>query len=109
MRIAVDGSWARSDTEKEAAFTKHSEKLFFPHLLQTESKLSKIPVATKKRSSPFRAKQITQVFKEQINLKKAPGYDQITREMLKELPEIAIIQVTHIFIFLPQGLEDFGN
>jgi hypothetical protein len=41
-------------------------------------------------------KEVAKEIKRNINSKKAPGYDLITGEILKNLPKKAIIKLTHL-------------
>lgn len=96
---SADDSWTRRDAKKETAFIKHMEKILLPPLPQMELRLRKISTVT--RNGSFSC-QVTRIYKEQVDPRKAPGHDLITAKMLKGLPEIVIIHVIRIFKVIPR-------
>lgn len=90
-----NGDWARSDEEKAKAFADHLEGVFTPNpglsVVQTDVAIQ--PERKFKIKKPL----VKFIITHQTQLKKAPGYDQITGEMLKKLPECAFGRLAQIF------------
>ena len=100
-----NGGWIRSNLEKANAFAKHLEATYTPHeahqptiseqyeqhlLINQENTLhdNNIPAVT--------LREVVAEIK-LLKLKKAPGYDLITAEVLQELPQKGMVKLTHLF------------
>lgn len=89
-----DGKWARNNEQKAKRFADHLEKTFqtqgedeeVPEWEETIQETSEIKLAT--------PKEVSNEIKDNINPKKAPGFDLITGEVLKNLPRKAIVKLT---------------
>lgn len=98
-----DKTWARSDSEKANAFAHYLENVFVPNNYDgLESDLSIIERSlneTYQLDMPIKKFSKGEVVKVITNLKsrKSPGYDLITSEVLKELPEIGIKFLTQLY------------
>lgn len=92
----ADGSWARNNIQKAARFAEHLENTFQPHdgndLNLIEVEHNDIII---KHVSP---KKVTLEIKRNINSKKAPGFDLITGEVLKQFSRKAIVKLTYLII-----------
>lgn len=91
----TDGSWARNNTQKAYRFAEHLETIFQPNEGEdpqgwTEPEQEDIVIRT---TSP---KEVSDEIKININPKKAPGFDLITGEVLKQLPRKAIVKLTNL-------------
>ena len=98
-----DGSWARSDKEKAEEFASHLCSTFQPHpdiydpdhsqnvfdFLDTPLQISLPPRAI----SPAEVSYIIS----HLPLRKAPGFDLVTSEVLRHLPKRAIVLLTYIY------------
>lgn len=101
IRNALSSSspWARSDNEKTTVFANHLAKTFTPNDdntdVEIERDLDHIPgnVPPIKPATP----KETQKEINRLNPKKAPGMDQITPMMVKQLPKKGILFLTYIF------------
>ena len=82
------GPWATSDEEKAEIFTKHLTEVFTPHDntcdLDVENKLTNLNKRQEKLPA-FTIKEINHFIK-RLHLRKAPGPDNITAQMIRELP-----------------------
>lgn len=92
-----DGSWARDNRSKAEVFADHLAGIFQPN--ETESDIiiengsngygGRIPLITQK--------EVNREIKFNLRIGKAPGYDLLTGEILKQLPKKAIVKLTHLF------------
>jgi hypothetical protein len=89
-------TWARSDKEKANTFAGHLEKTFklndLPQNegLETEiNKALKEPLQIIQPIKLLTPKEIRNIIQEDLNPRKAPGYDLITGRILKEMPKKA--------------------
>lgn len=89
-----DGGWARSDLEKAELFADQLVKTFTPHSICSNP----LPDLESGSSDPIKLFSPLEVAKEldRLNSKKAPGTDNITATMLKELPKKGIVLLTYI-------------
>ena len=99
----ANGSWARSDCEKANEFAMHLKTVFKPYPSKSTIKDTEIgnyletPFQMDRPIPNTSPREIRWLIKTKINSKKAPGYDLITGKVLKELPDIAITFITHLF------------
>jgi hypothetical protein len=87
----ADRSWAKSDLEKSENFAEQLSQMFTPHnskYHQNNDENEKFLDAPYQMSLPIKAFSLKEVRKviEKINQHKAPGYDLITGEILRQLP-----------------------
>jgi len=82
------GPWANSDEEKAELFARHLSEVFTPHDNsfdpEVENKLTNLNKPQEKLSA-FTILELNQVIK-RLHPHKAPGPDNITAQMLQELP-----------------------
>lgn len=90
----ADGSWARSNIQKANRFAEHLENTFQPNDGDDPPNWEET-IQENMAIRPTTANEISEVIHE-INPKKAPGFDLITGEILKHLPEKAIRKLTHL-------------
>lgn len=97
-------SWARTDDEKAQVFAEHLSKVFTPHPSEdtTDSlnQLRQFLEAPHQMSPPisaFSPKEVLHIIHKKLAIRKAPGFDLITCEVLRELPIRAIALITVIF------------
>jgi hypothetical protein len=92
-----DGKWARNNEQKAQQFAKHLEQIFQPLGSQEEKAMitkdifqenEEIKLATKR--------EVKNVIHNNINPKKAPGFDLITGEVLQQLLRKAIVKITNL-------------
>lgn len=100
----TEGNWARNEEEKANTFATHLESVFTPHsreiTIEEENLILDIINAPHQMSLPitkFKVKEVRREVATNLNPKKAPGYDLITAEILKQLPDVAIKLITIIF------------
>lgn len=98
-----DGSWARGDSEKASTFADHLQKVFTPHPYSGPEEHKdcitrnlNIPAPLLEQIKNFTKSEIVKAINN-LNLKKAPGYDLITGRILKELPDEGVIYLLQIF------------
>jgi hypothetical protein len=88
---ANDGRWAKSAKEKADIFAEHLEATFQP--LSRQTGYENVKNMTKRRDSqdirPVTLKELKNEISK-LQSKKAPGYDLITGQVIKELPEKAV-------------------
>lgn len=99
-----DGSWARTDKEKANVFAEHLANVFqpFPSEISQEEDDAIISVLEHpyQMAPPIKAIKLSEVknmIRRNLNPKKAPGYDLITGAIIKQLPDKALVAITHIF------------
>jgi len=80
-----DGSWARSDQDKAETYARHLERVFQPNniISQLETEQCQPLYEIRERIKHFTPIEIAKEIDMNINLKKAPGYDQINPKILK--------------------------
>lgn len=93
-----NGEWARDDHEKADVFASHLEKIFQTHESQENGENRTLGENSEEDiislTSP---KEVSEEIKKNINPKKAPGFDLITGEILKQLPRRGIVKLTNLF------------
>lgn len=90
-----NNEWARSDKEKADVFANQLERTFQP--LQRQTSEENVKSHTNITSEVIKQVSLNELKQEFKNLstKKAPGYDLITGQVLKELPGKAIIKLLY--------------
>ena len=92
-----DGTWARSNREKADLFAKHLEETFQPFFRQTEDEdVVEITKSDEMEIKSVSLNELKNEIKTNLNSKKAPGYDLIMGQVLKEWPNKALIKLLHI-------------
>jgi hypothetical protein len=98
---ASDGSWAKSDIEKAAAFGDHLRQVFTPHssfhphdLVVSES--LDVPCPLFLPITPFSPAEVSAVIA-RLNVRKVPGYDLISGKVLQEIPPTAVVLLTTLY------------
>lgn len=90
--LGRDNKWINEDQAKAEAFAKHLETVFKPNTTNIESQ-TKI-----QRRKPITFTLASVIHKIQdLNPRKAPGYDNITGQMIKALPMNGKIGILFIF------------
>lgn len=93
-----NGEWARSDEDKAETFAHHLEQVFKINETDSEFFPSNNTESTSKyQKLKFKINNIKNIIDNVINIKKAPGMDQITGQMLKKLPENCIKFIVYVF------------
>ncbi|KAL1137772.1 hypothetical protein AAG570_009468 [Ranatra chinensis] len=97
-----DNSWARSDEDKAQLFANHLRSIFQPspesdpiHTHQVHEFLDS-PLPLTLPPSPFSPSDVTYAI-QHLPLKKSPGYDLITGEILRHLPRRATLFLTYLY------------
>jgi hypothetical protein len=99
----ADQTWARGEKEKANTFAGHLEKTIKPNDLPKneglETKINKALKEPLQIIQPIKfltPKEIRNIIREDLNPRKAPGYDLITGRILKEMPRKGIAHLTTI-------------
>jgi len=91
-----NNTWARSDEERAETYAEHLEMVFQPNDLVTDV-VPDIQPAQGKEVRIFSPTEIRNTIKVKLDPKKAPGHDQITAQILQELPHKALVLLTYLF------------
>lgn len=94
-----DGTWARSDMDIASIFANHLSGVFQPNPPNNDFVLSE-PLQQSEYdfdTITISSDDVQKVIKDNLNLKKSPGFDLITPTMIKNLPNVAIIVLTILF------------
>ncbi len=88
-------TWARNDLDKAKVFANHLENTFKPNAIPTDV----TPVITKNAGNKIRQTSPSEIQKaiEKLKQHKAPGLDQITAKILREMPKKAYVMLTYIY------------
>ena len=98
-----DGTWAKSAVDKTKEFAKYFSQVFEGHSAIHGEELAEImttldsPNQLELPIKYFSTKEIRDTIKKAVPCKKAPGYDHITGQLLKELPRKGIALITALF------------
>lgn len=92
----LDGSWARNNEQKASRFAEHLEKIFQPNPAEVSEELPEIINQENEEIPLTTPAEVKNEIKENINTKKAPGYDLITGQILKELPRKSLVKLTNL-------------
>lgn len=99
-----DGSWARSNIEKANLFAEHLADVFKPFESEVpseeEAKVHEYldsPDQLEIPIKPFKITEVRKMINKNLNSKKSPGYDLITGEIIKKLPNASIRYITQLF------------
>ena len=93
-----DGTWARNNKQKADTFADHLENIFKPNEIDSDIDIQEVTNReeniTIKLVTP---KEVANEIETNLNPKKAPGFDLITGNILKQLPKKGIVKLTHLF------------
>lgn len=92
-----DGTWARNNKQKADTFAIHLESIFHPHDSDLdESPLDDFISVDNLDISPTSLGEIKKIIKDCISAKKAPGFDLITGNILKNLTRKSLVKICHL-------------
>lgn len=91
-----NGSWAKSNKEKADVFANHLAGIFTPNSEPSDIDISNMINTNANRIPLVRRKELLKIISK-LDSKKAPGFDLITAELIKNLPKKATVQLTRIF------------
>ncbi|KAL1446859.1 hypothetical protein WDU94_012222 [Cyamophila willieti] len=96
--INTEGQWIRDNQSKANVFAEYLANIFSPNEPGPNAEpLLDIPYQEEEYCIPnTTVREVQKTIKEEINPKKAPGYDLITGQVLKELPRKACVKITQI-------------
>ena len=102
--LQEDGTWTKTKKEKANTFATFLHTLFTPHDsenhdLNFDSKINldlSSPLQLSLPPKHFSPSEVTATI-QNLPIRKAPGYDLITAEILKKLPKKAFIFLTYIY------------
>ncbi len=94
-----DGTWARSDMDTALIFANHLATVFQPNPPTNDFVITEPLEHSDYIFNPIilSSEDVLEVVKDNLNIKKSPGYDHITPTMIKNLPNVAIIVLTLLF------------
>ena len=92
-----NGDWARSDKDKAETFAHHLKEVFNTNHTGTDYVPRPHVRTNKHKKLKFKTKSIKNIIDNEINIKKSPGKDNITGQMIKKLPNNSIKLLTSIF------------
>lgn len=98
-----DQTWAKTDIEKADLFSEHLSNVFKPNdtaqdqgFRESVNEELNSPMPLSLPPKTFSVKQVLDAIKK-LPLRKSPGYDLITAEVLRELPYEGILLLTEIY------------
>jgi RNA polymerase-interacting CarD/CdnL/TRCF family regulator len=103
----MDGSWARTDLEKANVFAEYLATVFTPHSQSTSKNNDNDEDIEEFLNSPcppslpihlFTPAEVKNTISN-CNNHKAPGFDLITAEVLKQIPRKTLVLLTYIYIY----------
>ena len=91
----LDGSWAKNNEQKCMRFAEHLENIFQPNPAENDEELSDVEGESEEilLTTPT---EVANEIKTNLNPAKAPGFDLITGQILKELPRKALVKLTNL-------------
>lgn len=92
----ADGKWAKNDEEKAIRFAEHLEQIFQPNESCCEETFIENTLQENEEIEPTTTREVMREIKISIKLKKSPGFDLITGEILQQLPRKAVVKLTNI-------------
>lgn len=98
----IDNTWARTAQEKADEFAKHLANVFTPNDtedMETETIVTEALTQPYQMSLPPKPVSVREVARTIRSLKdkKSPGFDLLTKEVLRELPKKALVFITTLF------------
>jgi hypothetical protein len=92
----INGTWARDNQQKSDTFAAHLENIFQPNDSPEADVFQLQTVQDYEVIEPVTVKEVKNMIKNKINSRKAPGFDLITGEVLKQLPRKAVVKLTNL-------------
>jgi hypothetical protein len=93
-----NGEWAKSEEETASAFARHLERTFQPNDINSDLDLKDPPLSPSgPEPGTLSPATVVEVIQKNLSGKKAPGYDNISARILKELPKKGLVLLTNIF------------
>lgn len=99
-----NNKWARNDKEKANVFAQHLAKVFQPYPPSSSAEeeddimeFQETPFQMDFPIKKFRLKEVEKIIYNDINPKKAPGYDLITGKILQEITTKCLKAILQIF------------
>ncbi|GAB0086261.1 hypothetical protein DMENIID0001_002800 [Sergentomyia squamirostris] len=94
-----NGEWARNDQDKANLFADHLKNVFQPWPATSATSVISAPVQSPQATSVkrFKLNELINVIMDEINTKKAPGWDLITGRILRELSAKCCFRLLMIF------------
>lgn len=92
----AEGHWVRRDEEKVELFAQYLADIFQPHDIQSsiEPNSAYVPNISIKRFTIF---EVAQEIDKNLKARKAPGVDELSPGLYKELSRKAIMMITYLF------------
>lgn len=92
----LNGTWAKSNEQKALRFSEYLQDVFKPNSEDVEESII-LEITQESEEITFTTPaEIKREIKENINPNKAPGFDLITGQILKEFPKKAIVKLTNL-------------
>lgn len=91
----TDTTWAKTNLEKANTFSEYLENIFKPYDVSRAAEMESRYLKYHDEIPPIMDSELCDEIKK-IKSKKAPGFDLITGEILKQLPPITLIKLTKI-------------
>lgn len=93
--LKLKNTWAISDKDKADTFADHLENNFMPNYVDFDitPTLQINPTTKIKYFSPSEIRKVT----DHLKTRKAPGLDEITGQLIKELPKKEYVLLTYLF------------
>lgn len=92
----VDGTWARDNKQKAETFADHLAEIFKPNDIHSDAFIEEVENLEENEIELVTPKEVTNEIKTNLNPKKAPGFDLISGEILKQLPTKGILMLTYL-------------
>lgn len=92
-----DGTWAHDNKQKAEIFADHLAEVFQPNQIQSDATLEAIENLNLDDITLVTPKEVAHEIRTNLNPKKAPGFDLITGEILKQLPKKGVVMLTYLF------------
>ena len=97
-----DGQWTKTHQEKTDEFCRHLSEVFKPHEhiisdIDIEAEKAKIIPSPPEEIGKVSTTEVADTIKYKVKVKKSPGLDEVTGDMLKNLPKKAIRKIADIY------------
>jgi len=95
----IDGAWARNEQDIAEVYTQYLESIFQPNNIAFEFDMIQCQPHNETRGKIrfFTPLEIAHEIDNNINPRKAPGFDEISPRILNDLPKKTIILLKHIY------------